>query len=138
MNILWLHDNINDHQGIDKELKDFEKPIMNFLDGQTLISSFTNSEQQKHSQPSILIILNRIARQIVPEIHSFTTLRSVVIFCTKNDNKIKWAGKFNKVIFSLSFTQGISTLYVPLCYIQKIILYFKKGLIVESLCSLDT
>jgi hypothetical protein len=97
MNILWLHDNINDHKELDKQLKNFEKSITSFTDSQSCISFLTNSDQQMCNQPSILIILNRIGHQVVPEIHSFTNLLSIVIFCTKNDNKIKWATKYNKV-----------------------------------------
>jgi hypothetical protein len=102
MNILWLHDNINDHKQLDKELKKFEKSIMNFTDNQSCISFLTNSNQQMCNQPSILVILNRISHQIVPEIHSFTNLLFIVIFCTKNDNKIKWATKYNKVEIFIS------------------------------------
>jgi hypothetical protein len=97
MNILWLHDNVNDHKELDKELNNFEKPLINFICGQSCISFLTNTEQQNHDRPSILIVLNRIARQIVPEIHSHTSLLFIIIFCTKDDNKIKWASKYTKV-----------------------------------------
>jgi hypothetical protein len=99
MNILWLHDNINDHKELDKQLKNFEKPIVNFTDGDSCISYLTHSDQSNNDRPSILIVLNRVARQIVPEIHSYTTLLFIIIFCTKNDNKIKWTKKYNKVEF---------------------------------------
>ncbi|CAF3887602.1 unnamed protein product [Rotaria sp. Silwood1] len=97
MNILWLHDNINDHKELDKQLKNFEKPIINFTDDRSCIAFLKTSEQENNDRPSVLIVLNRIGRQIVPEIHSYTTLLSIVIFCTKNDNKIKWANKYNKI-----------------------------------------
>jgi len=97
MNILWLHDNINDHKEIDKQCKNFEKPIISFTDAESCISFLTISDQQNNIRPSILVVLNRTARQIVPEIHSYTALLFIIIFCTKNDNKIKWASKYKKV-----------------------------------------
>lgn len=97
MNILWLHDNVEDHKELHVHLENFEKSIVNFTDGRSCIEFFENSKQQNENRLSILVVLNRIARQIVPEIHSETTLTSVIVFCTKADNKIKWINKYNKV-----------------------------------------
>ena len=99
MNILWLHDNIEDHKELDKQLKTFEKPVVSFTDAQSCTTFLTTSGQQNTNRSSILVVLNRVARQIVPEIHSYTTLLFVIIYCTKNDSKIKWASKYSKVKF---------------------------------------
>lgn len=97
MNIVWLHDNINDHTELDKYLQNFEKPIVSFIDSIPCIGFLTNSNQQKSDRPSIVIVLNRVARQIVPEIHSFPKVLFIIVFCVKKDNKIKWISKYNKV-----------------------------------------
>jgi hypothetical protein len=99
MDILWLHDTINDHKKLNEELQKFEKPTINFTDNESCISFLSNSERQNNDRPLVLIVLNRIARRIVPEIHSYTPLLFIIVFCTKKDNKVKWASKYNKVHF---------------------------------------
>ncbi|UJR11387.1 hypothetical protein I4U23_015567 [Adineta vaga] len=97
MNILLLRDINNDHDELIKTLKTFEKPVVILNDMQLCISFLSNSSHQINNRQSILIVLNRVGRQIVPEIHSLVNLSFIVIFCTKKDNKIKWTGKYNKI-----------------------------------------
>jgi hypothetical protein len=99
MNILWLHDNINDHKEVVEELQDFEKLVRNFTDSQSCLSFLKNAEQQHNSQSSILVVVNRIGRQIGPEIHSYRTLSLIVGFYTKDNKRVKWANKYSKVHF---------------------------------------
>ncbi|CAF2859631.1 unnamed protein product [Rotaria sp. Silwood2] len=50
-----------------------------------------------HIHPLILVTVNALGRQIVPEIHSDNRLNSVFIYCTTNGDKIKWTTKYNKI-----------------------------------------
>jgi hypothetical protein len=52
---------------------------------------------QTVTHPVILITINALGRQIVPEIHSHNKLKAIFIYCVMNDKKIKWNTKYDKV-----------------------------------------
>jgi hypothetical protein len=45
----------------------------------------------------MLITVNTLGRQIVPEIHCDNQLKAVFIYCIDNNEKIKWTTKYDKV-----------------------------------------
>lgn len=45
----------------------------------------------------VLITLNTLGRQIVPEVHFNNRLNAVYIYCRKDNERIKWARCYDKV-----------------------------------------
>lgn len=50
-----------------------------------------------HTHPFILITMNALGCQIVPEIHPDNQLKAVFIFCLIDNERIEWTTKYDKV-----------------------------------------
>lgn len=60
-------------------------------------SCLSHLQSVTYERPLILITVNTLGRQIVPEIHSNNKLKAIFIYCVMNDKKIKWTTKYDKV-----------------------------------------
>jgi len=86
----------------DKELQDhlYElNPSMLIFDRFDTCQKYFNSTNNIN-KPIILITINRMGREFVPEVHSCDQLKQIYIFvCAgiNDDQKVKWAAKYNKV-----------------------------------------
>jgi hypothetical protein len=94
-NVVWLHDNDDDHKSLTRELERLDVPLERFVDG-IACQNFLNS-QEENGKGSILIVLNRLGHQYVPEFQSYNTLTSIYVFCTNTNEKTKWTLKYPKV-----------------------------------------
>ncbi len=50
-----------------------------------------------YERPVLLITVNALGRQIVPEIHSDNQLKAIFVYCIDDKEKIRWTTKYNKV-----------------------------------------
>ncbi|CAF3807400.1 unnamed protein product [Rotaria sp. Silwood1] len=117
MNILWLHDNINDHKELDKQLKNFEKPIINFTDDRSfpIIAPVYRLDYQdihnvspSSTKPDYLtdltdekisfIVSDAFGQHIVPLIHEIPQIKSIYVFCGVNKSNYEaWAKEYEKI-----------------------------------------
>jgi hypothetical protein len=92
--LIWLDSNVKETRDTEQKLRSIINHLKKFQD---ITQCQQYIEQTSKNDRIVLIVSGQLGREIVPSIHKFLQVISIVVYCKDKKANEQWSSKFSKV-----------------------------------------